>query len=341
MSSSLLVTGAGGFIGRALVKALLERGESVVANDIRMAPLLAELDRGGVSRANLSLVEGDIAEPSTQEECTHDARGVFHLAAAHLSVSAPDAEYRRTNVDAVRSLIETCSDRGVERFVHLSSVGVFGAIENPPADEATPCRPESIYERTKLEGEQVVLRAAREHGFPAIVLRPAWVYGPGDERTEKLFRAIAKGRFVQAGRGDMLRHSIYIEDMVRACLVASTNRGPTGQVVIIGDRQPRKVAELLATIADLCGVDPPRQVPLPLLWLAGWGAEAVFGVFGKEPPLSRRTLRFFSGNTAFDTSRARDLLGFEASYDLERGLEATYRQIEARSSKPTSGPPTR
>ena len=111
---------------------------------------------------------------------------VHHLAAAHLGASVTDAEFERVNVGAVRSLVGTAIDAGVQRFVHCSSVGVFGRIDNPPADEDSPCHPDIAYERSKLAGEQAVIEAVTT-GFPAVIIRPVWVYGPGDARTEKLF----------------------------------------------------------------------------------------------------------------------------------------------------------
>lgn len=327
MSGATLVTGAAGFIGRALVRRLLDDGETVVATDLDPGSLEQNAERE-LDRSQLTLIAGDIGDSGLQTRCLENTSTVFHLAAAHLSVRTSDAEYRRVNVAAVQSLVERCESTGIERFVHLSSVGVFGRISVPPANEHTACHPGSIYERTKLEGERLVLDAALEREFPAVVLRPAWVYGPGDDRTEKLFRAIARRRFVIAGSGDTLRHSIFIDDMIEACLLARQSDKALGQVLIVGDREPITVEDLIGRIATLCGAPPPRRVPLSLLWLMGVGAELVFSVLGREPPLSRRTLRFFTGNTAFDTSRAERLLGFTPRYDLARGLQATFDRID-------------
>jgi nucleoside-diphosphate-sugar epimerase len=315
----VLVTGAGGFIGRHLVADQLRRGRTVVAFDRDVSALQ------GLSHPDLRVVEADVRAESRVRDAVSGVEVVFHLAAAHLSVRASASEYRQVNVDALRALIDISRSEGVGRFVHCSTVGVYGRLPSVPADEDTPCAPEFDYEKTKLEGEARLLDAHRSDGFPVVILRPAWVYGPGCPRTEKLFRAIAAGRFVVAGRGHRLRHSIYIRDAIRAMELAASVPGVEGQVLILADDRAQSIRTLVDEIAEVEGVRPPPAVPAPLLYLAGSGAELLFGLLGKEPPLSRRTLRFFSGNTSFRTERARRALGFVPRYSLRAGLEETAR----------------
>ncbi len=315
----VLVTGAGGFIGSHLTEALLAQGRTVRALDLN-------LDRIQHLASNdlLDPLVADIRHASAVDNALSGVGTVFHLAAAHLGASTPEAEFQEVNVEATRQLTSMASQAGVSRFVHCSSVGVFGRIEEPPADETTVCKPELAYEKTKLAGENVVLERATAEGLSTIVLRPVWVYGPGCGRTEKLFRAIRKGRFVVAGSGATMRHCLYIRDMVDAFLLAETAPKATGEVLIIGDNEPTTVRDLVDRIAEITGAKPPRSVPFGLLWAAAIGAEAAFLPLGKEPPLSRRSLRFFTGNTAFSTERARSLLGFEPRYDLTKGLAETH-----------------
>ena len=316
-----LVTGAGGFLGSHLALALAAKGYNVSALDIEPGRL-----RQLPTPANLELVDADVTDPRVQRRAVEGVDTVFHLAAAHLGVSQSEGAFRRINVGAVEGLVARSQDAGVRRFVHCSSVGVYGRIRNPPADEETPCHPELVYERTKLEGESVVLDAMR-NGLPAVILRPVWVYGPGCPRTEKLFRALRKGRFVLAGDGLNLRHCIYVRDMVEAFQRAAGADSAIGQVIVVGDRQAVTVRHLVDEMARLAGVRRPRSVPLALLSAAALAAEWGGRILGREPPISRRTLRFFTGNTAFDTSRAGALLGFEPTYDLAAGLAETYEYL--------------
>ena len=315
----VLVTGAGGFIGSHVAADQARRGHVVVALD-------RELDAVGhlASMGRFELVRGDIADAEVRAAALRDVQTVFHLAAVHLSVSATETEFQRTNVMATRELAELAVALGVRRFVHVSTAGVYGRIKEPPADEKTECRPEIAYERTKLAGETVVREVAERSGMELVILRPVWVYGPGCHRTEKLLRAVSRNRFVMGGRGDRLRHSVYIRDMVEACHLSANAARASGETLVIGDDRAVSVRELLETVASITGARPPRRAPLALLWLGGFLAETVFRVLPGEPPLSRRTLKFFTGNSSFDTRRARELLGFSPRYDLRRGIAETY-----------------
>jgi dihydroflavonol-4-reductase len=320
-----LVTGAGGFIGSHLVGRLVARGERVRALDLaleRIAPLSAS--------PGLEMLRGDVCDLDLQTRALDGVDTVFHLAAAHLGVRHGIDEFRRINVAGTRTLTRSALAAGVRRFVHCSSVGVYGTVADPPADEDAPCRPEIPYERTKLEGELEV-RSAVELGLDAAILRPVWVYGPGCQRTEKLIRSIGKGRFLVAGRGVGLRHCVSIWDMVDAFLLARDARLEPGTVVVVGDRRPVTVRELVDTIAKLLGARPPRSLPMPLFVLAATGAEALFLPLRREPPMSRRTLKFFTGNTAFDVRRAEQTLGFVARDDLIDGLRRTIEWSRSHS----------
>ena len=314
----VLVTGAGGFIGRHLVADQLARGRRVVAVDLHL-DALESLHADALRR-----LEADLADRDRLRDAVGGVDTVFHLAAAHLSVATGAEEFRRVNVGALRELVDLCRDAGIRRFVHCSTVGVYGALAVQPADEETECRPEYDYEVTKLEGEAVVLAAVRDHGFPAVVLRPVWVYGPGCPRTEKLFRSIARGRFVVAGKGAARRHSVYVRDAVEAFELAATATDAPGEVIVVGDREAPTVRALVDRIAALTSARRPPSVPAWALYAAGLAAEALYTPLGTEPPLSRRTLRFFSGNTSFRTDKARRVLGFEPSYTIDTGLAETH-----------------
>jgi dihydroflavonol-4-reductase len=327
----VLVTGAGGFVGSHLTQSLLKRGDRVVALDLDLSRLAA-LE----GPANLELLAGDVTDRELQAAALRNTDTVFHLAAAHLERAAGEEHFRHVNVEGSRSLAAGALRAGVRRFVHCSSVGVYGRIRNPPADETTECRPELAYEQSKLAGEAAVREVAAD-GLPLVILRPVWIYGPGCPRTERLFESIRRGRFLVGGKGESLRHCIYIDDMVRALNLAASAEEAVGEVLVVGDARAVTVGRLVGEIALLVRARPPRQVPLGLLWLAAVLAEGAFAVMGREPPVSRRSLRFFTGNTAFDTARSRRLLGFEPQYDLEAGLAATYEALYRGSQSQPAG----
>jgi nucleoside-diphosphate-sugar epimerase len=325
MYRRVLITGAAGFIGSHLVRHQLSLGRVVRALDITGSKL------EGLCGTGVELLSGDISDPLVQEEAVQGVDVVFHLASAHLAVNASEGAYWRVNVHCLRGLLECCRRAAVKRFVHVSSVGIYGNVQDPPANEDSPCRPEILYERTKYEGEREVRRFFKETGFPIVIVRPAWVYGPGCPRTEKLFRTIEKGRFFFVGDGCSLRHCVYITDMIEALnLCAEQPNGP-GDIFIIGDREAVTVRELIHQMAAVTGVSAPR-FSLPV-----WAAqpmfaivERVFTLFGKEPPVSERSLKFFTNNSGFDIKRAREGLGFEPKVSLKEGLRLTWEAM-ARS----------
>lgn len=312
------MTGAAGFIGRHLCRHLLAEGWHVRALDLHRAP---DID----TKADLEFVQMDVRDENRLGQVLEGADAVFHLASAHLQVRAPEGWYESVNVHAVKALVAACAVAKVGRLIHVSSVGIYGHVENPPADEGSPKRPENEYERTKLEGETLALQEARERGVDLIVLRPGWVYGPGCPRTAKLLRSIRKGRFFYVGEGANLRHPIFIDDAVLAMSrAAEAPSSACGRPYLIVGPRPVTVRELVSTGATVLGVAPPtRRVPRTSILAMAWMVEKSSGALRREPPFSRRSLAFFENDNAFDGQAAVRGLGFRATVDLEEGLRRT------------------
>lgn len=320
LSMRVLVTGAGGFIGRHLVADQLRRGREVVAVDLHTEALATLAEEPW-----LTVVQGDFRDEQLMAPQLGSVDVCFHLASAHLETGIDEGIFWEVNVAGAEAFVKRCHEAGVGRFVHCSSVGVFGDIKDPPADEESPCHPDIAYERTKLAGEKAVLAYGRESGYAVTVLRPAWVYGSGCPRTEKLFRTIEKGRFFFVGDGRTLRHAVYIDDMTDAFEAAAQRDEALHEVFIIAGPRATTLRELADEIALVAGVGAPRlHLPKAPVWLGCMVLEAAFGAVGREAPFTRRSLKFFTGNTAFVTKKAETLLGFRAEVGLAEGLEATY-----------------
>lgn len=313
-----LVTGAAGFIGRHLTRRLAETDRDVLAVDV--APRPDELAHPRVKYARVDIRDTARLHPLLSEVAT-----VFHLASVHLEVRADEARFREVNVEAAADLVSASAAAPVRRFVHCGSVGIYGHVESPPASEEAPRRPTTPYERTKLEGERAVRDRASETGLPLITLRPTWVYGPGCPRTAKLLRTLRRGRFFYIGDGSNLRHPLFVEEMVDAFLLAEgAPEELAGRAFIIGGPRAMPLRELVETCARVLEVSAPRlRVPTAVGWSLGLAAEAAFGLVGREPPFSRRSLAFFRHDNAFDTTAARDELGFRPRIDFEEGLRRT------------------
>lgn len=333
MSRIGVVTGARGFIGTHLVRRLAALGWEVRAMDRRPAGRPAG---AGPVRA----YQADIRDGHAMGPLLEGADTVFHLASMHLEVGQGDAAFQAVNVHAAADLVSLAALHGVKRMLHTSSVGVYGdAGRGGPLREDAPKHPDSPYERSKLAGEIAVLARAGEVGLEVTVLRPAWVYGSGCTRTEKLLRALRKGRFFYFGAGDNVRHPIYIKEMVDTfVLAAQAAPGPSGRIYNVAGPRTMPLREMVETFAYVAGAPRPRlHLPAALGYAAGWAAELAFGALGKEPPLSRRSLAFFRSNNAWDVSAARHDLGFEPRIDLEEGVRQMLQEsaaIDAATSRP-------
>jgi nucleoside-diphosphate-sugar epimerase len=315
----VLITGAGGFIGSHLVDSQLEQGYDVRALDLHL-----DLLRHQSAHPRLEAIRGDIRDDKQVKEIVSGVEIVYHLASAHLDVSLSDEDYRRVNVGGTLSLLEAAQGAGVKRFVHCSSVGVIGDVENPPADETTECHPTNIYERTKLEGERAALDYFHRTGFPVVVVRPAWVFGPRCPRTAKLIRTISKGRFLFFGKGQNMRHPVYISDAVRGLELCASAEGVDGEVFIVAGKDAVHVSELVEVLSAELGVHSPKlHLPIALGLLGGYSLETAFKLIGKQPPFSRRSLDFFLKHNAYDIQKAKRMLGYKPQTDLRTGIQNT------------------
>jgi nucleoside-diphosphate-sugar epimerase len=317
---NVLVTGAGGFIGTHLVSDQLKRGRNVTAVDLNLETLTSISDH-----PRLNFLQCDFMDHALIEPHLENIDICFHLASVHLEIGVAEGYFWAVNVGGAKDFVERCHRAGVGRFVHCSSVGVYGSLKNPPANEFSICHPETEYERSKLAGEMEVNEYAQENGYPVVVIRPAWVYGPGCPRTRKLFRAIKKGRFFFVGDGQSLRHPIYIDDMLEAFEVAATNPRALGEMFIIAGPRAVTLRELASEIANSLGVPPPSlRLPKTLVWTGLILLEVTAQVVKREAPYSRRSLKFYTGNTSFDTRKATEDLGFYPKISLEEGVRRTY-----------------
>lgn len=313
----MALTGATGYTGSRLLQALLARGDEVAA-----------LARAGAARPATSgatrWVEGDLTGGRGLDELVQGAQGVLHVAAVYRTAGHPDSYYRDVNVGGTERLLEAASRAGVGRFVHTSTVGVYGDVKNPPVDETSPLAPGDIYQETKAEAEALALGFHRRRGLPVVVVRPGAIYGPGETRLLKLFRAIARKRYAIVGSGRSFYHPVFIDDLVQGFLLALERPEAVGEAFIVaGPRyvSQRELADLIARHTN--GRVWPFRIPAwPLQW-AGAACEAVCVPFGIEPPLHRRRVDFWVKSRAFSIEKARRLLGYAPQVDLDEGIART------------------
>ena len=316
----VLVTGANGFVGSRLAQYLLEQG-CAVRGLVRPGS-----DRSLMEGLTCEIVEGDVCDRESLDRAVAGCEKVFHIAALFRKAAYGEEMFKEVNVRGVDNVLDAAAAAGVGHVVHCSTIGVLGSIKpNVLADERTPYAPSDAYQRSKMEGEQLALKRAKEKFEPITVIRPAMIYGPGDLRWLKLFRGIARRQFVMIGSGRTLCHYIYIDDLVRAFWLAA-QAGPKGygQVYTIAGDGPYSLNKAFGEIADAIGKPLwPVKIPVAPVYYAGALCEAICHPFGIEPPLYRRRVGMFTHNRSFNCEKARKELGFTPEVPWRDGVRRT------------------
>lgn len=321
----VLVTGATGFTGGQLARALKARGHEVWAM-VRDPSRAAQLPAAGIPTR-----PGDLADPVSLAAAVAGMDIIYNIAALYRQAGLPDSVYHQVNATAVGQLIEAAAAAGVRRVVHCSTVGVHGDVEHPPANEDAPLNPGDVYQVSKVEGERIAREAATRTGVEVVIARPSGIYGPGDRRLLKLFRGVARRRFVILGDGKIFYHLTYIDDLVEGFRLCGETPEAAGRTYILAGAEVPTLNELTALIAEDAKVPPPSlRLPVWPVWLAGAACEALCAPFGIEPPLYRRRVDFFTKSRAFDITRAREDLGYAPAVSLREGIHRTLEWYRAQ-----------
>jgi len=250
---------------------------------------------------------------------------VFHIATLFRDGGADEDEHRRVHVDSTQLLAEQAvRQSGFQRFIHMSTVGVHGHIDEPPADEQAPFKPGDEYQRTKLEAEEWLRSHAPELGLEYTILRPAAIYGPEDKRLLKLFRMALKKRYLLVGNGKCLYHLIHVEDLVELMIRSAVSDQAPGEAYICGNPAPITLMDLGKTVAEtLDHPFHPLRIPAGPVFLLADLCEAVCKPFGISPPLYRRRVAFFTKDRSFDTRKLQAAFDWSPSRDNETGIRET------------------
>lgn len=310
------ISGATGFLGSHLVRRFLADGHSVAA-------LARSFEKASQLPEAADAVIGDIGDDEAVARLVDRAEIVIHTVSNFRVASGPPDSYRRINVEGTRNILEAAFGANASRFVHCSTIGVHGDVKEIPADEDTPFNPGDIYQETKLAAE-LEAKAAFEAGLPGVVFRPAGIFGPGDLRFLKLFKAVHNRSFRMFGSGETLWHPVYIDDLVDGILLCGEHPHALGRTYILAGDRYVTLNELVGRMAAALGVPPPgRHLPFWPLAAGAAVCETLFRPFGIDPPLHRRRVAFFVKHRAFSIERARRELGYAPGVPLDEGLRRT------------------
>ena len=331
-----VVTGAAGWLGQNLVRALADRAVvRCLVRDDREARLLQLVAR------HAETVVGDVRDPATLDRLFEGMRGatVFH-AAAVIHPSGHTRELFDVNVGGTELVLDRAKRVGTARFIHVSSNSPFGA--NPTADdrfdERSPYRPYLAYGRSKHEAELIVRRAHSAGDLETVILRPPWFYGPFQpERQTAWMGAVRRGRFPLIGDGSNRRSMVFTGNLVHALLRAEVSSRAPGESFWIADPEPYTMREVLATVRDALAAEgfavSTRTPRLPRA--AGAVAEKVDRLLQAQGRYVQavHVLGELKDTIACDVTRAREVLGYEPTTTLYEGMRESVRWCVARGQQ--------
>ena len=316
----ILVTGATGFTGKALIRRLLDDGQQVIGLDYKEGHKTAELRGWGAE-----LIIGSVTDPQVVRHCMQGVDVVQHLAAAFREMNVPQSHYYDVNVTGTRNVIAAAFEAKVRKFVYCSTCGVHGNVDNPPGGEDAPIQPADYYQQTKYEAEPIVLEYV-QRGLKATIIRPAAIYGPGDpERFYLIYRRVAKGWFPMIGSGRTYYHPLYIDNLVDALILAMDESKGNGEAYLIADEEYVAIEDLVRRVGRVMNVDlKVRRFPVWPVVAAGHVVEKVCKPLGINPPIFPRRVDWYRQNRAFRIDKAKRELGYRPAVSLDDGLRRTY-----------------
>ena len=318
----VLITGGTGFIGSRLALRCAADG-TVVTVLGRPDPKPAEKENQDfLDSKGIDIVLTSVTEREKLFQATEGVDIIFHLAAAQHEMNVPDKVFRDVNVEGTRNMLDAGVKAGVKRFVHGSTIGVYGSGTDRIIDENTPITPDNIYGRTKAEGEEIV--RSYSDRIDAVIIRISETYGPGDRRLLKLFRGIQKRVFFMIGKGRNLHQLLYVEDLVEGLLLATAVEAAIGKTMVLAGPAAITTNEMAEAVSAAVGV-PLRRVraPLSLFMAAAAVMETTLRPLGIQPPLHRRRMDFFRKSFEFSTEYANNVLGFSAKTSFRVGAVGT------------------
>lgn len=323
-----LVTGGGGFLGYAIVRALVARGDTVRTFHRGSYPKLAAL---GVEQCR-----GELADAAAVRTAAAGCDVVFHVA-AKAGITGARATYQRTNVIGTANVVSACRAEGVGRLVYTSTPSVVhtgGDIAGAGEDLPYARHFESPYPETKAVAERIVL-AANNSDLPTVALRPHLIWGPGDTQlVPRIVERARRGRLRFVGDGQALIDATYVDNAVDAHLRAADRLYPdaacAGRAYFIAQGEPLPVMDLVNRILAAAGLPPERRtVPFQVAYAGGAVAEVVYHVLrlAGDPPMTRFLARQLTTAHWFDLTAARRDLGYQPMVSTEEGLSRLRRSL--------------
>lgn len=321
-NTRVLVTGGGGFLGKALIKRLLKHTSNIRSMSRNRYP---ELEALGVDQ-----IQGDIKELAAVVTACQGRTVVFHAAAKTGGMWGPYQGFHETNVVGTRHILEACKQQEIACLIHTSSPSVVydGGADVAGVNESAPypVRYQTAYQETKAQAERLVLQACEEGAVRAIILRPHLIWGPGDKHFVP--RIIKQAKTLRrVGDGKNRIDTTYIDNAVQAHILAAeklmADRQLSGRIYFISQGEPIYLWDMVNHLLAAAGQPPvEKSIPKSLAYAIGWFLEVVYKGLGiaSEPRMTRFLANELSRSHWFDISAAKRDLGYMPEISIAEGL---------------------
>lgn len=332
MNPVFLVTGGTGAVGPQIVQALHDEGTTVRVLSRRPPPK-------GLLPDTVEVSIGDVGDESAMEAAMKGVEAVFHLAAVvdpGDALSSCPEMLHRVNVGGTANVVKAAIRARAKRLIYFSTIAVYGVNTGRILTEQSPPDPVSVYARTKLDAERIVLGANRYDGESlCTVLRMGAVYGPKMKGNYKrLVQALERGRFLPIGNGCNRRTMVFEQDVSRAALLVLRS-AMAGRIYNVSDGNYHTMKEIIACICKALGRDVPRfAVPLGSARLAALLLEKGLGVLGLRSPIECRMIDKYAEDIRVESRRIMTEMGFEPRFDLDAGWRETIDSMRKNGEIP-------
>lgn len=325
MNKKILVTGATGFIGRHLVDALIEQEYQVTcilrkgstARVLPQSPLLSLeiLDLANIEKDRLGNILNGVDV-------------VFYLAGQLGEYGLPYETYHRINCEYMLNMLSICDTFGVKQFIYSSTPGVYG-FGKRLCNESTSYAPRNDYERSKVEGERGIIHFCKNFNVSYTIIRPDFVYGPGDLRRIKLYKNIQNKRFILTTSGQNYLHPTYIADVIQGFLISIDKPSALNQIFNIAAMNDITVIDYLSIIANLVNSKIIHiNIGYALSTICASTIDSLSRqLLNREGFVSRNKIDFLSLNHSSSIKKAQELLGYKPQFTAQEGLELTIQHL--------------
>lgn len=328
-----LVTGGTGLLGSHIVEQLRKRGRTVRALVRKGA------DTSWLATQGVELVEGDITDPASLDRACQGVQCVYH-AAARVGDWGPWEDFVRVTIDGSNNLFDAAERAGVPRFIHISSISVYGHMNEPGlvVDESAPLGVNvhhwSYYTRAKVIAEEELWRRHRAGcKVKYTVIRPSWLYGPRDRATlARLTRMIRDGKAKLLGSGDNRLNVVHAANVAEGCILAADNPHAVGQAYNCSNDGELTQRQYFDLLTSAIGAPPvTKRVPFKVAYSAGFMLECFGHLFGKKTPpmITRYAVWLMGRDTYFSADKARKELGWNSTIGYREGIPAAVKWYQS------------